>query len=715
MPKPSLDELYSQSVQDQPKPSLDEIYNQSTQPQAQEQPDSIMKNMIQGQNPIEAVSNYAQKHPFKTAFQGPTETLTGETAQTKLLRNQPYQTLPGRDLPVVGGAVKAAEIGYNTFKDMPASAAGWAADQVSPANIATLGLTKVPGVKEVGQVIAKSPVGKAVGEFLTKEREIPTGVKHLENRVFKLYNDSVGAKIKNPGTDINKFKGDRIEAMKTISDNLPDIKLTDINTGESVSRIPNNRYELLQSLNQAKKAVWNKVSDLSGGATEAGAKIDIAPIVDKALKSTISNIGEDAIRANPGLVNEIVKAADNVKKIGITTPSRAEAYMKYLNTEVQRLRQSGQAVDFSVKDLYSSLLPELNSATDSAIEQALSKGTYSAYRKQYGALKSAEKEVLGSANKYLRTEGGRGMSHPIVNLWSVEELLHGGARMAMGDVAGGAQAVARGGLIKGASKIVDHFTSPDSKITKMFELLGKRAPKSGTQSTVSNGGSVIPEVLGGPAGLPKPSVANPYAKGLPSPRQAGSGGGPEIQQPFQRNPGLPAPPKQSLRSDRALPSPQKAGNATINQGTDIPASTSKPKYGTDAANELYQQELYKQKVPLHPPREGKEMMGELYSPKAKENIARSAGIKPEEVSKLQDISDYFDQIEPGGRGFKSGGKQTGSEAKYWSKKSDFPKYVQSIGPKRTKEIIQNGLNGGKVTDFQKRLFKRLLKDFGDMS
>lgn len=174
-----LDDRIAQA-QGQSKPTSDlstlsdeELDNKIKVARTQGQPDSIMKNMAQGQSVLEATGNFAKEHPFKTAFQGPTETITGETAQSKLLKSQPYQILPGRDLPIVGGAVKAAEIGMNTIKDMPASAVGWAADQASPANIATLGLTKIPGVTEAGAALWKTAPVKAVGRFLTKNRSNP--------------------------------------------------------------------------------------------------------------------------------------------------------------------------------------------------------------------------------------------------------------------------------------------------------------------------------------------------------------------------------------------------------------------------------------------------------------------------------------------------------------------------------------------------------------
>ena len=169
----------------------------------------------------------------------------------------------------------------------------------------------------------------------------------------------------------------------------------------------------------------------------------------------------------------------NIGKSGTIFPTQSQDYMKFLNNEIQRLRQSGQAVDYSVKDLYNNLVGKLSDATDEAIEKVLAVSGYKDLRLQYSSLKSAEKEILGAANKFLRQQGGQGggITHPIINIWSLEEFLQGGADALMGNVAGATRNTMRALLIKSAGKLSDYFKSPDKRIPMMFKLLQKYSPK----------------------------------------------------------------------------------------------------------------------------------------------------------------------------------------------------------------------------------------------
>lgn len=321
--------------------------------------------------------------------------------------------------------------------------------------------------------------GKAIGKVLP---ESVTGfAKPLEDRIYNLYNSAIGSKIKNLG-DVKKLKGDRVSAMKAIHENLPNLKLQNPETGQMESRVPQNRLDLAHALNQTKQAIWAKVSDLSQGASDRGATIDLGKIVEKAGQDAKKSIGGVALKSNPGLASSIDQAVANIRMAGERiSPSESQEYMKYLNSEVQRLRSSGQAVDFSTKDLYSNLLHHLNEETDSAIEKSLDKGGYRDLRRQYGALKSSEKEIINSANKYIRTGGNS--SHYLTNLWSLEDAMQGLGEMATGHPAVGASRMASGAAIKGASKLMDYMKSPDRKITEIFNLISKN-PAS--QSVIKN-------------------------------------------------------------------------------------------------------------------------------------------------------------------------------------------------------------------------------------
>lgn len=412
--------------------------------------------------------DYVKEHPFKTAFEPIAKTLTGETLANRLDKKigmKPYEAAANYgNNPIINALAIAQGTMTGTAADL---AEGFTAPVAAVGGL----VSKIPGVQQAGKAIAQSPIGQKIGSVLNKPL---TGDKALEDKIFNLYNKTVGGtKIRNLA-DTAKVKSERITAIKTIQENSGNLKFPDENTGQVISRLPSNRFEQAQALRQTKSDLWSEVENLSGGATNAGAQIDMTSVVSSALKDTLKSIGHDALKSNPKLLQSIIKEAQAVQKIKFSNPTRAEEFMKSLNKELQSFRNSGQAVDYSVIDFKNNLIHTLNKATDDAIENTLSQSGYSAQRAKYRALKSAEKEMIGAANKFLKQEaGGGGIAHPIVDFWSLEEFMYGGGQMLMGNVAGGAKTMARGALLKTASKISDYFRSPDKSMREMYKLIGK--------------------------------------------------------------------------------------------------------------------------------------------------------------------------------------------------------------------------------------------------
>lgn len=403
------------------------------------------------------------------AFNPIAKTLTGKSLSGRLEDATAMRNVQNNyDLYGNNPVSRIKSIAENT---MQGTIADLAEGFTAPAAVVGGLASKIPAVQQAGKAIANSPIGQKIGSVLNKPL---TGEKALEDKIFNLYNKTVGGtKIRNLA-DTQKVKAERLTAVRTIKDNANNLQFPDENTGNMISRLPSNRLEQAQALRQTKMNVWDEVSSLSTDATNAGAQIDMTSVVSSALKDTLKSIGHDALKSNPRLLQSIIKEAQAVQKIKFSNPKRAEEFMKSLNKELQSFRNSGQAVDYSVIDFKNNLIHTLNKATDDAIEKTLSQSGYSAQRAKYAALKSAEKEMIGAANKFLKQEaGGGGIAHPIVDFWSLEEFMYGGGQMLMGNVAGGAKTMARGALLKTASKFSDYFRSPDKAMKKMYELIGK--------------------------------------------------------------------------------------------------------------------------------------------------------------------------------------------------------------------------------------------------
>ncbi len=699
---------------------IDQLY---AQPQASGGiiPIDQMEKQDTATQPIESISTegigYIGKHPFKSVLQGLPQTITGETAQGMAEKNIPYTPMD----------VNAREEYKKNWGVYPSSSdekfhqgnigdkfkmlGGAGIDMASaPINAIVPGVGKLAG--KVGEVAV--PIISKMGENLNAS----VGQENLGNRIFGLYNEAVGVKAKNLG-DISKVQPQRVNSLKAMSDNLPNVTL---DSGESTPKSP---WDLAQTLRQTKQNVFKKYNQLSGDATEAGAQIPMQPLVQKAFDDTVKSIGKDALTANPQLLNSIKQEAINANKIGITTPTRAEQYMKSLNNELINFRRSGQAVDYSVVDFKNNLIRHLNDATESTIEDTLSKSGYGDLRDQYAALKSSEKEILASANKSLRQQGGQGlgMAHPIANFWSLEQLIKGGAKAFMGDTAGAVKDVVQSGIIKGTIKTLEYMNSPDRKIAKMFELL--KSYKGG----INPGSGAVPvqaEIVGGTGFVPK-GLNSPKPLGIPNKY---SPSGPTI---YGQNPvkGLPEPIGPNVRSgfdrpweNQGLPSPAKAGQSSgpiIKQGTSYkapekPVVDSAPKYGTDFAKQIKEQNDASKYVPLHPPKDAKEIADNFHKQYYPDAVPGNSNISKSDINDFNEMRDWVLSQNQGGLNI-SGGMQTGPERVVTSSPSGQSELFKKFSGNSSKEgfeLLRKAANGEEMTTGQKFQLKQLVHEFRKM-
>lgn len=168
----------------------------------------------------------------KSASQAALKPNDVESFQSEILRKQPYITLPGRDNPLVRGA----EIGVNTFKDMPASLAGFAADTITNPFDALMALAgKAPGVDKLASTVAGSKIGQKVGQVanadigqtLKKAAEaIPEGI----NKGISPVRDYAGNKVSAIRQGAKSYWKDEVKAYGDSLDNLAtNPKATDLN------------------------------------------------------------------------------------------------------------------------------------------------------------------------------------------------------------------------------------------------------------------------------------------------------------------------------------------------------------------------------------------------------------------------------------------------------------------------------------------------------
>lgn len=324
--------------------------------------------------------------------------------------------------------------------------------------------------------------GTAMGaEGLTKgligvKNIIKPSSKVIEDKIFNDYNYITGTKIKNI-REINTVKDKTLLGIKTMGENIPNSKFVNSQSGEFEVRAPQNRAEDLQLLLDSKKNVWGNVTKMSSGATDVNASIDYPSVVDKALEKTKKNLGRMALdvgEKGKTLSNVLDDLAAQQKSVGNVNPSEAQDYLRKLNADTKTLRNSANPIDNSSRDLYSNIIDELNTATDKSITDALGQGGYKAERAKYSALLSLEKQKIAAANRFIAQNSGKlgGVTHPISNLFSLENVIEGGLDIVTGNAQNSGGKFIRAGAIKTAQMIGDAFKNPDKRISNMYKLTG---------------------------------------------------------------------------------------------------------------------------------------------------------------------------------------------------------------------------------------------------
>lgn len=331
------------------------------------------------------------------------------------------------------------------------------------------GLTSV-GLKSIGKTKAGSfPMhGRSItatGDALKKLKPL----KSVEDKIVKSYRKVFDAKQKSAARVIDS-NDNIVGRVKALQENIPEEGLINNHTGKTFN-LPSNEYEALLVSQNAKELIWRKATNLSQGATKAGAKIDLGDIAKKAGEKTKSQYGSAAVKTS---LRDVVKKMDNEIKVfkkdgGVIDPTKAQELMKTMSKEASKRKQGGISVDFDLDDFNVNFYEELVKQTDNVIGESLKKAGYKHYRKQYAQVVSGEKALISSANKFLtkQAKGAGGITHPIANLFSLEAL---GSGIATGQTGQGLMKFA---IIRGAVATLDWYTSPSRHVKGMFKNASK--------------------------------------------------------------------------------------------------------------------------------------------------------------------------------------------------------------------------------------------------
>jgi hypothetical protein len=363
---------------------------------------------------------------------------------------QQFGTAAQMAAPRLSEGIKKASPVMDAYKKIPESLRG-TAEAVGEAALNYPG--EIAAVKAVDLVkgikrLTEKPLAAVIKEGVSK------GIKPTV----------VGKKT------LGRYEGfyDKAEdAVKTIAENRDKINVVN-EAGEAVP-YPRTAAEAAQAIEQAKKLIYTRYNDMARASGEAGAVVDIDPVIKK-LDNVASYTDE--------------KLPPNDPRLNWTSDVRA--YAKTLQAELEELRGANpEIIESRIKDLNESLKgfylgrtekakAQIDASVANALREQLDKSIteatgsgYQALKNQYGALKTIEGEMNHRAIVNAR-KSKKG-------LFDISDVFTG-SELAAGILTANPALLAKAAAGKGITEWLKELSRPDRYIEKMFRRAYRDIP-----------------------------------------------------------------------------------------------------------------------------------------------------------------------------------------------------------------------------------------------
>jgi len=519
--------------------SIDELENQS--PPASKGRIIPIDEMEGSESPVqrpESVATsglgYIKEHPVKSLLQPVRETLTGETTEdfnkrtapdySKLITNpdkaHPNLTKMQMNEITTREFIRGVD---NTVMDMataPINAVGGAIVK---------GASMIPGAKEVGKAIAQTPPVRAVGRFLTRERQLPLALQRGERRVAQTINNGISKAIrpsvsgKQDAGQVKAYYKNADEAVKTIVENKEAVRLPD-EAGQLVNRLPESLEDFSQAISQTKSHIYTQYDDLLKESGRQGATVDITNLASKELNQIINNKAL-AIK-DPNVIEYAKGIRDRLASVGSLSVKETDELIKAYNGSLQAYYRNPTYDNATRAAIDAMLVNRLRSSLDDVVSSATGH-EFQALKNKYGALKSIERDVNRRAIVDSR-KNPKGLID-FTDIFSAGDVVRGITTLNPGDfVKGTAQIVVKNAfrklndpnnIIKNMFRDVEKFHSP--RATPVIpEVVKPSSPKG--QAAIGNQTKALPSHIiepGGSLDRGQMGVAKKWTPNIPTSSQ----------------------------------------------------------------------------------------------------------------------------------------------------------------------------------------------------
>ena len=320
----------------------------------------------------------------------------------------------------------------------------------------TTGAIGTPDNRTQGALIGGAVSG--IANPLLSPLKAPATDEELTSHILDSYSKAINPTISKFSNSVkaNEFNTKVPVAMKSIADNSKDLKFENPVTGAMEYRLPINRAETLDALDQTKQSIYDQYNALQKSATSQGVQVDVPSIAQQAFED-IKNSRQFKLYA-PDMVKDANKTMTRLLKSGSATPEEVQDDIAFLNQKMKGYYQRGE---FNQANIYANYAASLRKGLDDAIEKSLNQPGYQDLKNKYAALKYVESDLSKSAGMYLKNSH-KGISDAVSNPIALAE-------MARGIFLRNPAELATGMAIKGASTLHKAINNPDWRIATMFK------------------------------------------------------------------------------------------------------------------------------------------------------------------------------------------------------------------------------------------------------
>lgn len=201
---------------------------------------------------------------------------------------------------------------------------------------------------------------------------------------------------KRAASDLVKFDDNSILAVKSIITNKAKLRLVD-EFGEAVTeQLPQNVRQFADSIEQTRGIIYNQYDNLAKQAGEAGAQVDLKGVANEVIDAITDPRFVSLEDQAPEIADYLLKRATVLEKRGFYTAEQAQQAVKNYNATLKSFYSNPTYENYAKASIDAMIANNLRKGLDDVIEN-LTGAEYSALKKQYGALKAIEADVVKRA------------------------------------------------------------------------------------------------------------------------------------------------------------------------------------------------------------------------------------------------------------------------------------------------------------------------------